>query len=134
MGDFALDLPALIGILMLLGLAAKNSILIVDNAAEGEREGFDPLEAIIRACRRRMRPIVMTSFATVAGMLPTALALGQGAEFRQPLAISVIGGMITSTLVSLVLVPALYLLLVKRGQRHKSVKPSDNRSAGEQSA
>lgn len=112
-GDFALDLPALIGILMLLGLAAKNSILIVDNAAEGEREGLSRLDAIIRACRLRMRPIVMTSFATIAGMLPTALALGQGAEFRQPLAISVIGGMVTSTLVSLVLVPALYLLIVR---------------------
>ena len=116
-GGFALDLPALIGILMLLGLAAKNSILIVDNAAEGERAGLPRLPAIMRACRERMRPIVMTSFAMIAGMVPTALALGQGAEFRQPLAIAVIGGMITSTLVSLVLVPALYLLFVRGNTR-----------------
>lgn len=120
MGRFALDLPALIGILMLLGLAAKNSILIVDNAAEGERAGLPRLDAIMRACRERMRPIVMTSFAMIAGMIPTALALGQGAEFRQPLAISVIGGMITSTLVSLVLVPALYLLFVRHSERPRT--------------
>lgn len=113
-GDFALDLPALIGLLMLLGLAAKNSILIVDNAAMREKEGEPVAQAIITACLERARPILMTSLAMVAGMVPTALAFGEGAEFRQPMAIAVIGGLISSTFVSLVLVPALYMLLSGR--------------------
>lgn len=115
-GDFALDLPALIGLLMLLGLAAKNSILIVDNAALREREGEPVAHAIIMACLERARPILMTSLAMIAGMVPTALAFGEGAEFRQPMAIAVIGGLISSTFVSLVLVPALYVLM-SRGRK-----------------
>lgn len=116
-GDFALDLPALIGLLMLLGLAAKNSILIVDNAATREASGEPVAHAIIAASLERARPILMTSLAMIAGMIPTALAFGEGAEFRQPMAIAVIGGLITSTFVSLVLVPALYTLL--SGKRRK---------------
>jgi len=110
-GDFALDLPALIGLLMLLGLAAKNSILIVDNAVVRQRDGEAVAPAIIMACLERARPILMTSLAMIAGMIPTALAFGEGAEFRQPMAIAVIGGLISSTFVSLVLVPALYVLM-----------------------
>ena len=93
---------------MLMGLAAKNSILLVEYAIEREREGYSQREALLEACRERARPIVMTTLAMMAGMLPTALALGKGSEFRQPMAVAVIGGLITSTVLSLVLVPVVY--------------------------
>ncbi len=107
-GGMSLSLPSLIGLLMLLGLAAKNSILLVEYAIERERAGRTQREALIEACRERARPIVMTTLAMMAGMLPTALGLGAGAEFRQPMAIAVIGGLTTSTALSLVLVPVVY--------------------------
>jgi HAE1 family hydrophobic/amphiphilic exporter-1 len=103
-----LSLPSLIGFLMLLGLAAKNSILLVEYAIEREREGMPQRAALIEACGQRARPIIMTTVAMGAGMLPTALALESGSEFRQPMAVAVIGGLITSTLLSLVLVPVVY--------------------------
>ena len=104
----SLSIPSLIGFLMLMGLAAKNSILLVEYAIEREREGMSQKEALIEACRERARPIIMTTFAMAAGMLPTAFALEKGAEFRQPMAVAVIGGLITSTVLSLVLVPVVY--------------------------
>ena len=107
-GGMGLFLPSLIGFLMLMGLAAKNSILLVEYAIEREREGMSQHDALIEACRERARPIVMTTVAMAAGMLPTAFALEKGAEFRQPMAVAVIGGLITSTLLSLVLVPVVY--------------------------
>ena len=106
--NLSLSIPSLIGFLMLMGLAAKNSILLVEYAIEREREGMPQRNALIEACRERARPIVMTTVAMAAGMLPTALALEKGAEFRQPMAVAVIGGLITSTLLSLVLVPVVY--------------------------
>ncbi len=106
--DSALSIPSAIGFLMLMGLAAKNSILLVEYAIEREREGRSQREALIEACRERARPIVMTTVAMMAGMLPTALSLGKGSEFRQPMAIAVIGGLITSTVLSLLLVPVVY--------------------------
>jgi len=106
--NLSLSIPSLIGFLMLLGLAAKNSILLVEYAIERERAGMEQREALIEACRERARPIVMTTVAMAAGMLPTAFALEKGAEFRQPMAVAVIGGLITSTLLSLVLVPVVY--------------------------
>ena len=107
-GKMSLSLPSLIGLLMLLGLAAKNSILLVEYAIERERAGATQREALIEACRERARPIIMTTLAMQAGMLPTALGLGVGAEFRQPMAIAVIGGLLSSTALSLVLVPVVY--------------------------
>ena len=104
----SLSIPSLIGFLMLLGLAAKNSILLVEYAIEQERSGLSQRESLIEACRERARPIVMTTMAMAAGMLPTAFALEKGAEFRQPMAVAVIGGLITSTILSLVLVPVVY--------------------------
>ena len=106
--DLSLSIPSLIGFLMLMGLAAKNSILLVEYAIARQREGVGRRDALIEACRERARPIVMTSLAMGAGMLPTALALGQGSEFRQPMAVAVIGGLITSTVLSLLLVPVVY--------------------------
>jgi len=108
LGGFALSLPAMIGFLMLLGLAAKNSILLVEYAIERERDGVPRRAALVEACRERARPIVMTTVAMAAGMVPTALGLGEGSEFRQPMAVAVIGGLITSTALSLVLVPVVY--------------------------
>jgi len=107
----AITLPVLIGLLMLLGLAAKNSILLVEFAIEDERRGVPMRDAIINACRERARPIVMTTVAMGAGMLPTALALGDGAAFRQPMAVAVIGGLVSSTALSLILVPVAYELV-----------------------
>jgi HAE1 family hydrophobic/amphiphilic exporter-1 len=104
----ALDLPALIGLLMLLGLCAKNSILLVEFAIEEERAGRPMRDALIDACAQRTRPIIMTSMAMIAGMLPTAIGIGEGSEARQPMAIAVAGGMLTSTLLSLILVPVIY--------------------------
>ena len=106
--DQSLSIPSFIGFLMLMGLAAKNSILLVEYAIEREREGHPQRMALLEACRERARPIVMTTVAMAAGMLPTALTLGKGSEFRQPMAIAVIGGLITSTVLSLLLVPVVY--------------------------
>ena len=106
--NLSLSIPSLIGFLMLLGLAAKNSILLVEYAIEREREGMSQHDALIDACRERARPIIMTTLAMAAGMLPTAFALEAGSEFRQPMAVAVIGGLITSTVLSLVLVPVVY--------------------------
>lgn len=107
----SLSLPSLIGFLMLMGLAAKNSILLVEYAIERERDGMSRRESIMEACRERARPIVMTTLAMMAGMLPTALGIGKGSEFRQPMAVAVIGGLITSTVLSLVLVPVVHELV-----------------------
>jgi HAE1 family hydrophobic/amphiphilic exporter-1 len=107
----SLSIPSLIGVLMLLGIAAKNSILLVEYAIERERDGMPQRQAIMEACRERARPIIMTSLAMIAGMLPTAFALGKGSEFRQPMAIAVIGGLITSTVLSLLMVPVIYEVL-----------------------
>jgi HAE1 family hydrophobic/amphiphilic exporter-1 len=102
------DLSTMIGMLMLMGLSAKNSILLVEFAIEREREGMPRLQALIMACTERSRPIIMTTVAMIMGMAPTALGIGQGSEWRQPMGIAVIGGLITSTILSLVLVPVFY--------------------------
>lgn len=107
----ALDMPVLIGLLMLLGLCAKNSILLVEFAIEAERAGLSMRDALMEACAQRTRPIIMTSVAMIAGMVPTALAISEGSESRQPMAIAVIGGILTSTALSLVLVPVIYELI-----------------------
>ncbi len=106
--DLSLSIPSLIGFLMLMGLAAKNSILLVEYAIERERAGATQREALLEACTERARPIVMTTLAMMAGMAPTAFTLGKGSEFRQPMAVAVIGGLITSTVLSLLLVPVVY--------------------------
>ncbi|MDE2410157.1 MAG: efflux RND transporter permease subunit [Sphingomonadales bacterium] len=104
----AIDMPVLIGLLMLMGLCAKNSILLVEFAIEAERAGRSMRDALWEASVQRTRPIIMTSVAMIAGMLPTAFAVAPGSETRQPMAVAVIGGMITSTALSLIVVPVLY--------------------------
>jgi multidrug efflux pump subunit AcrB len=104
-----LSLPALIGLLMLIGIATKNSILLVDYAVIAEDElGMTMHDALVDACRKRARPVIMTSIAMTAGMLPIALGFGADAAFRQPMAVAVIGGLITSTVLSLVVIPAAF--------------------------
>jgi multidrug efflux pump subunit AcrB len=107
----ALSMPVLIGILMLMGIVTKNAILLVDFAIEMRRQGMHRLEAMVEAGRKRARPIIMTSIAMSAGMLPSAMGVGEGGSFRAPMAIAVIGGIIVSTALSLVVVPAFFLIL-----------------------
>jgi multidrug efflux pump subunit AcrB len=104
-----LGMGSQIGIILLMGLVTKNAILLVDGALQHIREGDPPAEAIAKAGPRRLRPILMTSSAMVLGMLPTALGRGMGSEFRAPMAIVVIGGVITSTLLTLWVVPVVFL-------------------------
>jgi multidrug efflux pump subunit AcrB len=109
---FALSLPSLVGLLMPTGVSTKNSILIVDYAIIGERDlGLPRREAILDACRKRARPVIMTTLAMGAGMVPIALSLAADGNFRAPLGVSVIGGLLTSTFLSLVAVPATYWLM-----------------------
>jgi len=106
-----LDMVAFIGLIMLMGLVTKNSILLVDMILRLRRAGQAREEAILVAGPVRLRPILMTTIAMVAGMSPTALSLGSGSEFRSPMGVTVIGGLITSTLLTLVVVPILYTVL-----------------------
>jgi multidrug efflux pump subunit AcrB len=103
-----LNLMSFIGIIMLMGLVAKNAILLLDAARSREAEGMDREEALMAAGRARLRPILMTTFALIAGMFPVALALGDSGQFYQPLAIAIIGGTITSTMLTLLVVPTFY--------------------------
>jgi multidrug efflux pump subunit AcrB len=108
----AISMPVMIGILMLLGIVAKNSILLVDMAIEEMDKGIPKLEAILEAGHKRVQPIVMTTIAMVAGMMPVALALGGDGSFRAPMGIVVIGGLILSTALTLVIVPAGFSIAV----------------------
>jgi len=112
-----LNIMSMIGIIMLMGLVTKNAILLVDFANAARQRGFNRRAALVEAGELRLRPIVMTTLAMIFGMLPTALALGQGAEFRAPMAHAVIGGLITSTLLTLIVVPVVYTLLDDFGSK-----------------
>ena len=106
-----LGLYALIGIVMLMGLAIKNSILLVDYCLQEEEKGVSREEAVRQSGRARMRPILMTTVAMIAGMLPIALGIGAGAEIRKAMAIAVIGGLVTSTLLTLLVVPVVHTFI-----------------------
>jgi HAE1 family hydrophobic/amphiphilic exporter-1 len=106
-----LNIMSMIGLIMLMGLVTKNAILLVDFANQSRREGMSRHEALLRAGTTRLRPIVMTTLAMIFGMLPLAFAIGAGAEMRAPMARAVIGGLITSTLLSLLVVPVVYTFL-----------------------
>ena len=103
-----INLMSLIGVIMLMGLVAKNAILLLDAARAQEAEGVDREEALMAAGRKRLRPILMTTFALVAGMLPVAIGAGEGGEFYRPMAVSIIGGTITSTFLTLLVIPSFY--------------------------
>jgi HAE1 family hydrophobic/amphiphilic exporter-1 len=106
-----LNLMSMIGVILLMGIVAKNAILLIDFAKWSEEAGMDRREALIEAGRVRLRPILMTTFALIAGMIPVALGVGEGADFRAPLGIAVIGGVITSTILTLLVIPTVYEIL-----------------------
>ena len=103
-----LNLMSFIGVIMLMGLVAKNAILLLDAARSLEADGMEREEALMAAGRKRLRPILMTTFALIAGMLPVAIGLGEGGEFYRPMAVAIIGGTITSTLLTLRVIPSFY--------------------------
>ena len=108
----SLSMPSMIGFIMLMGIATKNSILLVDYALIAQRRGLARFEAIIDACRKRARPIIMTTIAMGAGMLPLVFGWGDAdPTFRRPMAAAVLGGLVTSTLLSLVVIPVVYTLM-----------------------
>jgi multidrug efflux pump subunit AcrB len=113
-----LNVMSLMGVLMLIGIADSNSILIVDFAHKLEEQGLSVQDAIVTACRVRLRPILMTSLATIIGMIPMALKLGEGGEQYTPMARAIIGGLTTSVLLTIFIVPAAYLLVYGRKQRN----------------
>jgi HAE1 family hydrophobic/amphiphilic exporter-1 len=136
---------SMIGVIMLMGIVAKNAILLIDFAKHAESTGMSREEAIVEAGGVRLRPIVMTSVAIVAGMIPVAIGSGEGADFRAPLGRAVIGGVITSTVLTLLVIPTFYDIITRwrdalgrrvRGRRHKHAAaraaspPADSRPEG----
>jgi multidrug efflux pump subunit AcrB len=107
----AIGLSVVIGFLMLMGIVTKNAIMLVEFAVEAMAHGKDHSAAMLEAGHKRARPIVMTTIAMTAGMIPSALALGAGGEFRSPMAVAVIGGLLLSTLLSLIFVPSLFSVI-----------------------
>ena len=111
-----MNVMSLMGVLMLVGISASNSILIVEFTHRLEEQGKSVEEAVITSCRVRLRPIVMTSLATIIGMVPMALKLGAGSEQYAPLARAIIGGLTSSVLLTIFIVPAAYLLVYRKRQ------------------
>jgi len=112
-----LNVMSLMGVLMLVGIADSNSILIVDFAHNLETQGLSPMDAAITACRVRFRPILMTSLATIIGMMPMALKLETGAEQYAPMARAIMGGLTSSVLLTIFIVPAAYVLVYGKGEQ-----------------
>jgi multidrug efflux pump subunit AcrB len=109
-----LNVSSFMGCILLVGLVVKNGILLIDHAQAARAEGAAPLEAIERAANVRLRPILMTTLATLLGLMPLALGLGEGSELQRPLAVAVLGGLSLSTLAVLLVLPAAYVLLARR--------------------
>ena len=120
---------ALIGVIMMAGIVVNNAIVLVDYINQLRRRGMEPRAAIRQAAVTRVRPILMTTATTVLGLVPLALRLGEGWELRQPLAVTVIGGLLFSTLITLVLVPTLYSLIGGHGTRRESAEATANGAA-----
>jgi HAE1 family hydrophobic/amphiphilic exporter-1 len=137
----SLNIMSMIGVILLVGIVAKNAILLIDFAKWSEESGMDRREALIQAGRVRLRPILMTTFALVAGMIPVALGSGEGGDFRAPLGITVIGGVITSTLLTLLVIPTVYEILAdsrdwvaskfRRGRSAAATRPYEQPVASE---
>ena len=116
-----LSVVAALGAVMLIGIVTKNGIVLIDFINLMRERGIRLNEAVAKSCRSRLRPVLMTSFTTMLGMLPMALSTGDGAETWQPMGISVIGGMVFSTIVTMLIVPAVYAATDKSGSRKKNV-------------
>jgi HAE1 family hydrophobic/amphiphilic exporter-1 len=132
------NIMSMIGIIMLMGLVTKNAILLVDFANQARAKGASRRDALIDAGELRLRPIIMTTLAMIFGMLPTAMAFGDGGEFRAPMARAVIGGLITSTLLTLIVVPVVYTYFDDFGSwvgarvKRWNAAPAEDRGMGEQ--
>jgi multidrug efflux pump len=111
--EMTLNIYSQIGLIMLIGLVTKNAILVVEYANQRRARGFDTVEAVVGAAKIRLRPIMMTTLSTIFGILPIALGLGAGAESRTPLGMSVVGGMVFSTLLTLIVVPVVYTMMAR---------------------
>jgi multidrug efflux pump subunit AcrB len=133
LGGFAIGLPAMIGVILLMGLVTKNAILLVDSANALRARGVPVVEALLEAGATRLRPILMTSAAMVLGMLPSAISRGEGSEFRAPMSIAVIGGVVVSTFLTLLVVPVVYTWMerfTRRGRAAAGAPPLPLRRAG----
>jgi HAE1 family hydrophobic/amphiphilic exporter-1 len=130
-GD-TLNIMSLIGVMLLMGIVAKNAILLIDFAKWAREKGLSRRDALIEAGRIRLRPIIMTTLALIAGMLPVAIGHGEGADFRAPLGRAVIGGVITSTLLTLIVIPTVYEILDEFKEwataKFRGRKPADARA------
>jgi HAE1 family hydrophobic/amphiphilic exporter-1 len=120
--DKSLNIYSIIGLILLMGIVKKNSILLVDFTNQQRELGVETVPALLKACPVRLRPILMTSVSTIAAAIPPALAIGPGAETRIPMAMTIIGGVILSTLLTLFVVPCVYSLFSKI--ERKSYKPT----------
>ena len=131
-----------IGLILLVGLVVKNAIILIDKVNQLREDGVAKREALVEGARSRLRPIVMTTTCTLFGFLPLALAFGEGAEVRSPMAITVIGGLLVSTLLTLVVIPVVYDLLDRRADEYYVAaraptpsrigrRPSDDRDDGQ---
>jgi HAE1 family hydrophobic/amphiphilic exporter-1 len=116
-----INMYSMIGLILLMGIVKKNSILLVDFTNQRRLEGLSVKDALKDACPKRLRPIFMTTFSTVAGAVPLALSLGPGSESLKPMAIAIIGGSLVSTVLTLVVVPALYYLFSSKKGHQKIV-------------
>jgi multidrug efflux pump subunit AcrB len=120
------NVSSFMGLIMVIGIVAKNGILLLDADQRFREEGASPLDAMIQAGERRLRPILMTALATVAGMIPLSLAIGQGSQMLQPLAIAVIGGLLASMVLSLIVTPAIHYVLTKGHEGEPEPPSSDS--------
>ena len=132
---YMINIMSVIGIILLFGLVTKNSILLVDLTIQKQESGLDREAALREACPIRLRPILMTAVSMIFGVLPVALALGEGGEARAPMAVATMGGMITSTLLTLFLVPVVYaymdrLATAVRGRESRSRHEEIDNGAG----
>jgi multidrug efflux pump subunit AcrB len=125
-----LNVQSFMGAIMAIGVAVANAILLVTFAEQARRRGGSPFEVAIQAARARMRPVLMTSAAMIAGMVPMALAIGEGADATAPLGRAVIGGLAAATLATLLVLPSVYsLVLQSAGVASSSLDPDDQESA-----
>jgi HAE1 family hydrophobic/amphiphilic exporter-1 len=121
---------AQIGLVMLIGMAAKNAILIVEFAKMKTEEGMEPIEAALAAARDRFRPILMTAFSFILGVLPLLVASGAGAEARKVMGMTVFSGMLAATVIGVLIVPALYVFIETLTKKRKGAVPQPNAGSG----
>ena len=130
--DTALGVPAMVGLLMLIGIVVTNAIVLIDLINKKREDGEDVRTAVVHGARLRLRPIIMTATATICALIPMGLGLtGGGAFISQPLAVVVIGGLISSTVLTLLLVPVLYVLVESRGERRRLRREQDAQDQGQ---